>query len=181
MFSTYVKVHRWVRIAARLRRVCKKLHDSFSLDFFLSLSGLVEREKWSKKKVWDELRWFCTIPPFQDDYSRFPFFRQRGAFQRLVQGFLRQLYVTKHEECMYLVGLVQPSVSWSAKHLVFFRCVKEELVFERCWCRNGCVWELSGCVNSFSTLRKAAGCVHCILVMMAVENVRTGRISVVWM
>jgi hypothetical protein len=117
--------------------VCRELRDFFSVDFFLSCSGLVERDKWSKKKLWDELRWFCTIPPCQDDYSRFPFFRQRGAMQRLVQGFLRQIYVTKHEKCMYLVGLVQPSVSWSAKHLVFFRFVKEELVFVRCWCRNG--------------------------------------------
>jgi hypothetical protein len=138
VFCAYVKVHGWVQIAAQLRCQCKELRDFFSLDFFLSSSGLVERETWKKMRLWKELRWFCTIPPFQDDYSRFPFFRQRGAMQRLMQGFLRQLYVTKHEKCMYLVGLVQPSVSWSAKHLVFFRFVEGELVFERCWCRNGC-------------------------------------------
>ena len=138
MFLAFVRDHRLVQLAAQLRKACRETRDFFSVDFFLGSSGLVEGEKWSKQKLWSELRWFCTIPPFRDQYSRFPFFRQRGAMQRLVQGFLRHIYVTKHNNCMFLVGLVQPSVSWTVKHLVFFRFVEGEMVFERCWCRNGC-------------------------------------------
>ena len=126
VFSAYIKVHGLVHLAARLRCLCRETRDFFFFDFFLESSDLVERGNWKKTKFWKAFRWFCTIPPFQEDYSRFPFFCHRGAMQRLIQGFMRQMYVTKHEKRMYLVGLVQPSLNWTAKRLVFFRFDKTE-------------------------------------------------------
>ncbi len=38
---------------------------------------------------------------------------------------------------LFLVGNVQPSMSWSKAHLVYFRFSRERLTFTWCRCRNG--------------------------------------------
>jgi hypothetical protein len=86
VFSAYIKVHGLVHLAARLRCLCRETRDFFFFDFFLESSDLVERGNWKKTKFWKAFRWFCTIPPFQEDYSRFHIFLSTRCYAAFDPG-----------------------------------------------------------------------------------------------
>lgn len=114
---------------------CSKLHASI-----LAKSHIPLPEKWSAARCFQSIKWFLGIPPFYEAIGSFPFFRVCGAQARIVQGALRMLAMHKYTDGLFLVGTVQPSVTWSSKHEVFFKYAEGKLKFAWCSCRNGYVF-----------------------------------------
>lgn len=128
-----------MRSWAVLRNTCHALRFFFSLDKFLEAVPLPDKRNTDAQQLYLELQWFFALPAFKDDISRFPHFRVRGAVARLAQGALRMLSMVRIDDHLYLVGNIQPAMSWGAAHLVYFEFSRAGLVYRWCKCRNGCV------------------------------------------
>lgn len=126
-----------LQLLTQLRRVSKSLHEKLPLSVFYRHVCLPRRNGWSEVKQHTDLRWFYMLPPFKDNVLDFPHFRVRGAIARLAQGALRMLHYERANDGDYLVGTVQPSVSWNTSHVVYFKFTHGMLEFMHCKCRNG--------------------------------------------
>ena len=93
--------------------------------------------KFSAERVFSQLLWFLSLPPFAEPESRFPFFRFRGGEARLVQGALRSLRTVSTPKGRELVASIQPSQNWNKAHDIHFRILPDKLAFQGCRCRNG--------------------------------------------
>ncbi len=128
-----------MRSWAVLRVSSPALRHFFSLDKFLEAVPLPLPKGLDEAMLYVQMQWFFALPAFQDDVSRFPHFRVRGAVARLAQGALRSLSMERMDGRLYLVGNIQPAMSWSKAHLVYFEFFPSGLVYRWCRCRNGCV------------------------------------------
>jgi hypothetical protein len=126
-----------MRSWAVLRVTSSRLRAFFSLDKFLEAVPLPVAGKLDELALYMSLQWFFALPAFCDNVSRFPHFRVRGAVARLAQGALRMLSMLRIDDHLYLVGNIQPAMSWGSSHLVFFQCTRVGLVYRWCRCRNG--------------------------------------------
>jgi hypothetical protein len=126
-----------MRSWAVLRVTSLRLWRFFSLDKFLEAVPLPLPEKSDEVTLYTTMQWFFALPAFCDDMSRFPQFRVRGAVARLAQGALRMLSMMRIDGRLFLVGNIQPSMSWGKAHLVFFEFFRHGLVYRWCHCRNG--------------------------------------------
>jgi hypothetical protein len=120
-----------------LRATSGKLRFFFSLDKFLEAVALPVSDKLQEEALFTQLIWLFGLPAFKDDLSQFPHFRVRGAVARLAEGALRMLSMERLDGRLYLVGNIQPSMSWGASHLVYFEVFRDGLEFRWCKCRNG--------------------------------------------
>jgi hypothetical protein len=126
-----------MRSWAVLRVSSPGLRDFFSLDKILEAVPLPLTGKQDELSLYMSLQWFFALPAFCDDMSRFPRFRVRGAVARLAQGALRMLSMLRIDDHLYLVGNIQPAMSWGSSHLVFFEFNRDGLRFRWCRWRNG--------------------------------------------
>ena len=124
-------------ICFALRHTCRFFFSFFDPAFFLDRVRLPITDKMPKERLWSDLGWFLTLPPFEEDMRRFPFFRHRAAVARLISGALRMLHYERRDDGFYVVATIQPSVSWSDTHLVSLRRGHSGLEFTGCRCRNG--------------------------------------------
>jgi hypothetical protein len=126
-----------MRSWAVLRVTSTRLRAFFSLDKFLEAVPLPLVGKLDELSLYTSLQWFFALPAFKDHVSRFPHFRVRGAVARLAQGALRMLSMLRIDDNLYLVGNIQPAMSWGSSHLVFFQFSPQNLLYRWCRCRNG--------------------------------------------
>jgi hypothetical protein len=126
-----------MRSWAVLRVTSRRLRAFFSLDKFLEAVPLPLAGKLDELTLYMSLQWFFALPAFCDDVNRFPHFRVRGAVARLAQGALRMLSMLRIDDHLYLVGNIQPAMSWGSSHLVFFEFARDGLRYRWCRCRNG--------------------------------------------
>ncbi len=141
----FLSLNAWEHLSALLDNRCwwylratsRGLRAFFSVDRFFGRVKLPVDDKWPRERLFKDFAWLFALPAFADDLSHVPFFRERGAMARLVQGALRGLSFERRSEGDFLVATIQPSQQWNDTHLVSFLCEREGLLFAGCRCRNG--------------------------------------------